>query len=125
MKMFDYIYYRVSKVYLKWDGRSGITGIMALTMMQSLLITEAFTIILRCFYSRDEIKELPIRLSYIALVICVVVVFFNTKRYYNTFNKYRFYWKEEPKNLFRLKGGLVLLSLILPWLFLFILDKYF
>lgn len=124
MKFFDYIFFRVSKVYHKWDGRSGITGIMAITMMQSLLASELIIVILRCFYSRNDLKSLPIKLSYIAIIVCAIFLYLNTKRYYNKYNKYRFFWKFESTKLSQIRGVVVILSLILPMLFLYIINKY-
>lgn len=35
---FDYVYYRTTQVYTKWDGNHGIRGVLLISLIQALII---------------------------------------------------------------------------------------
>ncbi len=115
MIFFDYIYYRITKFYFKWDGRTGATAIVTISLIQILLLIDVGVILMRLFYDRDVTQTfIPTG----KIVICVAFITFsalNYNRYNGSYNKYRFRWKDESESSKILKGFLVLLSIVLPF----------
>lgn len=112
---FDYIYFRITQAYFKWDGRTGATAIIAITMVQTLILSDVSLFILRLFYSRNETKNF-IFIQWVALIISFVLLIYNYQKYSGKYNKLRFYWKDETRRVRIGKGFLVIVSLILPWI---------
>lgn len=46
---FDYIYFRITKAYFKWDGRTVATAIIAIMMTQILIIINLAVLISNYF----------------------------------------------------------------------------
>lgn len=113
---FDYIYFRMTQAYFKWDGRTGATGIIAITMVQLLLLMDFFVFIMRIFYDRNETKNYLFLGKFVILVLYTILFIYNYRKYNGKYNKLRYYWKDEPRRVRIGKGFLVIVSLILPWI---------
>lgn len=112
---FDYIYYRMTKLYFKWDGRTGFTAIIGISMIQILLVVDIVVFAIRLFYERSQTKNYIEPGKWIVVTFCIAVIAYNYRKYDGTYNKLRFHWKDEPNKLRILKGVLVVLSLAIPW----------
>lgn len=112
---FDYIYFRITQVYFKWDGRTGATAMVAITMVQTLVLSDVSLFILRLFYSRNETKKFTF-IQWAVLIVSFVLLIYNYQKYNGKFNKLRFYWKDETRRERIGKGFLVIISLVLPWI---------
>jgi hypothetical protein len=119
---FDYIYYRVTKAYFKWDGRTGATGLAAVTMIQVFLITDFAVILTRAFLDRYVFAPYANQIATLFFGIVVVLMILNYRRYVGRYSKLKIYWKEEQPNVRRMKGFLVVVSIILPWVPLILLG---
>ncbi len=118
---FDYIYYRVTKVYFRWDGRTSATAIATVTMIQSLLIIDITVFIKRLFF--EHYKSTPSQILIILLALIIIgLMIFNYRKYLDTYNKFRTHWKNESPLKKRLKGFLVIFSILMPWLPLILLS---
>jgi hypothetical protein len=120
---FDYAYYRINKVYLRWDGESGITSIIGVSMIQIL-----WPVCFILFLSKILMPPLSLAphsrtLGYITVIILSVTVFLNYRLYNGKFNLFKSKWDTEPMATRRLKGALIVLLMVLPWLLLFIIGK--
>lgn len=113
---FDYIYFRITQAYFKWDGRTGATAIIAITMVQLLLFIDIFVFVMRIFYDRNETKNHLFMGKFVILVLYTILFIYNYRKYNGKYNKLRFYWKDEIRKVRILKGILVIISLVLPWL---------
>lgn len=113
---FDYIYYRITKFYFKWDGRTGATGLISVVMIQSLVIIDIGVSILRLFKTREETTVYLPYGKWIIIFLFLVLLIYNYRKYNGKYNVFRFHWKDEPGKTYLLKGLLVILSLILPWI---------
>ena len=51
-------------------------------------------------------------LFFVAIVSLMIL---NYRKYSGTYNKLKSYWKDEPVKVRRVKGLLVILSIVLPW----------
>jgi hypothetical protein len=113
---FDYIYFRMTQAYFKWDGRTGGTSIVAITMVQTLLLSDISLFVLRLFYSRNETKNHLFLGKCVTLLLYTILFIYNYRKYNGKYNKLRFYWKDETRRIRIYKGFLVIISLILPWI---------
>ncbi|MVN20430.1 hypothetical protein [Mucilaginibacter arboris] len=121
---FDYIYYRMTKAYFKWDGRTGGTAIVAIMMIQMLYIIDVLVFILRVFYTRNQLKDFNNYGKGFIIIIAFILLIYNYRKYNGSYNKLRYYWKDESRTMRVYKGLLVIVSLILPWAPLILMGMF-
>lgn len=111
----DYIYYRVTKVYFKWDGRTGATGIIAVSMIQ---ITALLNVVVFINYLMYDSRPNPNAGVWISIYVLVgaFVILLNYFKYDGKYNRLKKHWASEPARLKEVKGLLVIVALLLPWL---------
>ena len=119
---FDYIYYRITKTYFKWDGRTGGTAIVAISLIQALFVFDIMAIIARIFFDKLFFAPYTKAISPIAFILVFALGFFNYQKYNGTYNKFRSHWKDESETAQALKGLLVALSIFLPFVPLICVD---
>jgi hypothetical protein len=115
---FEYLYYRITKAYYKWDGDEGITAIIAISMLQTLLIGDFIIFIIRLFLDRGETLEYAKIASGIGVGVFLILGFVNFLKYRKKFDEYQLKWGNENKIKKRIRGVLIVVSLIIPWLIL-------
>jgi len=114
MKYLDYIYYRVTKAYMKWDGETGITGIMAVSLIVSMLFIDLYGIIhLTFFFDKygNQYKE-AVKPVVVVLMLLIILIFYI--RYRKRYNELKRKWMYETKNQKLTRGFLVILAILLP-----------
>lgn len=121
---FDYIYYRMTKAYFKWDGRMGATAMIGISMIQTLVIGDIIMVVVRLFFDREVTAPYAKNLAYLDCIIGVVFMIHNYRKYNGTYNKFKTYWKNESEKVRKWKGVLVVLSLILPWVPLILIGIF-
>jgi ABC-type Fe3+ transport system permease subunit len=119
---FDYIYYRVTQAYFKWDGRNSITALLAVSMLQVLIIGDICIFIARLIWHRHETAPYAKLIAYVGLAFFFVFVIINFFKYKNKYHLLKKHWKDEPQDKRKLKGVLVVLSLVIPWMLLIIIG---
>jgi uncharacterized membrane protein len=117
---FDYVYYRITKVYFKWDGRKGITSIVAIAMVQVVLVMIFLALLSLVFFTTEEISSAPNSCKYALIIPYLFFSVMAFRKFGEKYNQYRKYRKDETKGVRFFKGLGVILTLILPWV-LFIL----
>ncbi|WP_158797325.1 hypothetical protein [Pedobacter sp. L105] len=120
---FGYIYYRVTKAYLKWDGTNGIVGILSISMIEALLIADFILFGLSFFYRRSELKSIPVNLGFVSLGILAFFIIVNYIKYSGKYEIYKALWMDEEIADRRVRGFLIIGNLILPWFLFFLLDR--
>lgn len=121
---FDYIYYRMTELYFKWDGRKGITSIIAIVMIKMVLFMITAVILSLTFYTTEEISNVPKVFKYAIVLPYLYFSYFTFKKHENSFNRCKNHWKNETKLLRIVKGIIVFLSFAIPWLiFILIIVK--
>jgi hypothetical protein len=119
---FDYIYYRITRTYFKWDGRTGGTAIVAISLMESLVILDIMILITQFFFDRLFFAPYAKVITPIAFALLFGFGFFNYRKYNGTYNKFRSYWKNESESAQTLKGFLVVASIFLPFVPLILIS---
>jgi archaellum biogenesis protein FlaJ (TadC family) len=113
---FDYIYYRVTKAYFRWDGENSITAAISISMIQSLLPLECLILVMYIISDRDPNKPLyPKAFNYVWVAVMVALMIYNFRKHNNKYDSYKAKWKDEPRKQRVIKGFLVLFFMILPW----------
>lgn len=115
----DYIYYRLTQIYWKWEGRNSITSTIVITLAQICMITDIFLLVMYFFVSHESYRQHLLLIKIIVVVIFLITLLYNFKKYKNKYSEYNLHWKSEARNLRFLKGSLVLLILGLPLVLLF------
>jgi hypothetical protein len=119
---FDYIYYRITKVYWRWEKRNSISAVIAIAMLQSMLIYDIFLFIIRLIFSRSEMAPYSKRLAYVGVILLLIFIYYNYKKYKNRFGDLQSKWKSEPSSIRFKKGILILLCLVAPWVIIILLG---
>lgn len=123
---FDYIYYRIYKFYFRWDGENGITALIGVSMIQCLILFNFLLVGERLFYTKSQVAlngDSSI-VAYIAVFFFIALLLYNGFKYRNKYNGFRDRWIDESQYNRRVKGILVLITLITPWLILFIIAEF-
>jgi hypothetical protein len=113
---FDYIYYRITKFYFKWDGRTGGTAIVAISIIQTLLLGDVVVFLTRLVLERNDTTPYSKTIACIFGGMLILFVIYNYRKYNGSYNKFRSFWKEETRIQKNIKGFLVIASLIVPWI---------
>lgn len=121
---FDYIYYRITQFYFKWDGRTGGTAIVAISMIQTLLVGDIVVFLSRLILERNDTTPYSKTIAYVFGGMLVLFVIYNYRKYNGSYNKFRSFWKEETRNQRFVKGLLVIACLIIPWVPIILIGVY-
>jgi predicted Na+-dependent transporter len=111
---FEYMYYRIAKVYLKKDGSEGITAIFGISLCQTLLLGDVIIFIVRLFLHRSETTQYTKLASTIGVILLILICILNFSKYRNKYDEYQMRWGNEKQFTRRLRGILVIIALILP-----------
>lgn len=114
MRLFDYIYYRFAKAYYKWDGESGITGIMAVALFVSLILIDILGIIYFNAFSLEFRLENKENAKIVAILLVTGVIFLSLRRYKNKLPLFEKEWGNEERGKKIRNGILIILLMLLP-----------
>jgi hypothetical protein len=109
MIFFDYIWFRIAKVYYKWDS-DGVTASGFLSISQGIFIGDLTHIIVKSIGRSHEFYHSPASKIEVGIMLCLLAI-----NYFNYRKKYwvcRERWRGESLSF--LKGVLVILALIAP-----------
>jgi hypothetical protein len=116
---FEYIYYRMTKFYFRWDGRMGITAILGISMIQFIVASDILAIIMRVFVKRSGKFNFPDFVPYLAVILFLLLTALNYYRYQKKYSSLKFKYKDEPKSIERKKTIVIILLLLIPWVVFF------
>ena len=120
---FDYIFYRITKTYFKWDGRTGATGIAAVSLIQIFLIFDLLVLLSRIFFEKNYFKPYITEVKISFIIIIVLFLFMNYRKYSSNYNQLRSYWKNETERASTIKGLLITFVFSFP-IVLFLIINY-
>lgn len=116
MIIFDYIYYRITKAYFKWDGRTGFTGILLVSMMQVMTISAVIMFFIAKLYTVAETTPHKRTMVNVFLAFSILLTVLNYRHYNGRYNSLKRRWKEEADLQKFQRGILVVLGVALPWI---------
>jgi hypothetical protein len=122
MLFFDYFFYRMTRAYMKRDGREARTAKLGLSALQCLLVLCVALVCLKPYFPRSVTAPESKLIGYGGVLIFVSVIFFNYRRYDRPkYNELLGRWQGETGWQKRLRGLCVYASVPLTLLFAFFL----
>lgn len=125
MNILDYAWYRVAKLYYRWDS-DGITASAFTGLSLGLLVNDLIYLALNWTNAFDSFHHTVSRGTYgkIGLILTLSIVAYNYFRYRKRYRRFREKWKDERKGIvYTAKGLAVILGLIFPLMMLFFLLR--
>lgn len=122
---FDYIFYRVAEFYHKWDGENGITAILFVSTTQVLTVVCFMGIMYKTVLDPEITAKFHSYNKVFVMVLLGSISIFNYFNFRNKLSDYRAYWKGEEKQIRALKGFLIIISFILPWIPIILMGTIF
>lgn len=117
---FDYHYYRIAKFYYKRDGSDAFTALLSVTTVQSWLLINVLIFFQEIFFNNRRFEY-----GWISwVVILIIVALINSKMYRNKYMFFRNKWINEDKNKKRIKGVIVIFTILFAWFAIFF-NLYF
>ena len=109
---FDYIYYRLARLYFKTDGKDSIAPIALLTLIQIFICIDFLSLIYFEILSKAFSKP-TLRLSkFLYVFVAILLLIYNYSRYKDKFNSFDDKWNERTKGVKITKGIMILLFII-------------
>ncbi len=109
---FDYIYYRLARLYFKTDGKDSIAPIALLTLIQIFICIDFLSLIYFEILSKAFSKP-TLRLSkFLYVFVAILLLIYNYSRYKDKFNSFDDKWNGETKGVKITKGIMILLFII-------------
>ncbi|MBX2969733.1 MAG: hypothetical protein KF803_10215 [Cyclobacteriaceae bacterium] len=119
---FDYIYYRITEFYFRWDGRIGVTAIAVISLMQILLFLGVAMMLNKSLIGITTFSYPKAIASF--FVIGVFGLFaYNLSRYRKKYSQLKLYYNKEKPNVRTIKGFLIILLFICCWLQIIIISN--
>jgi hypothetical protein len=116
MVFFDYIWFRIAKLYIRRDS-DGITASAVLAISQGVFVGDIIHIILKSTGSSKAFYESSFSKIEIGITLLLLVInYFNYRKKYWTLRER---WKDDDKSF--LKGILVILILATPLVLAYLL----
>jgi uncharacterized membrane protein YidH (DUF202 family) len=94
-KALDYAFYRIARFYYKWDGRRGITAIMAISLYEGLVLANIYYTFSTLFSSTPRP---PFNSKLVFGILMVSIIGANIRMYSNRYNRLHLKWRDEAKN---------------------------
>ena len=124
MSFFDYIYYRLNKVYYKWDGENGSTAAIGVSMVQSMILGDFILLLIKVIFTKEQIMIFSEKfVFFIGFTFICFVVYNYFFRYRNKLSYLNSCWTNETTKQREIRGILVVVSLIIPWILLIFITK--
>jgi hypothetical protein len=124
MKIFDYVYYRLSSHFFKRDGLEAFTALMVITAIQALSFGILLLIILRATGIDSFVKPHSKSFAFVYTLASSSFYFMNKKVYEGKYLFFREKWRnKESKKARFFRGILVVLFIFLPVILCYFLAK--
>jgi hypothetical protein len=123
----DYAYYRISKLYYKYDSGTGTYAMLIISLTEGLFLLETMIFLSRFLFSTKQLEDSKFIGPVIVVVSMLPFFIINYIKYVGAKGKYDAFdnhWKNESGSNKTLKGFLIFISLLVPWLLLFPLNAY-
>jgi RHS repeat-associated protein len=113
---FDYIYYRSSLTYRFFKDDGILSPTLVVVVIKGILVIDVGVLVLKSFTNQEFIDRTSNAQSSVAIVLMLLILYLDYNRYKDKFELFHEMWKDESKRQRILKGFLVFLSFIAPWI---------
>lgn len=116
MKCLDYVFYRVTKTYLrfKWEKDPWFTGVISVCLIVSMLFVDLFALIRFTIFKDQDLFLYKEEAKIIFLIISVILLIFFSIRYNKKYDELKKKWESETKIQRIVRGFLVIVGILLP-----------
>ena len=122
--LFDYVYYRITHLYLRWYGKEGPMGAVIVTFVQTCIIACLVLFTARYFFSYSNTSEYSKIFGYGAMAFFVIMYTINFVRYQDRFESLDERWKGETEQQKTLRGLIMVISILIPFILLIIINSF-
>jgi hypothetical protein len=116
----DYMYYRVAKAYMKWDGKHAITSLLSISLFLYGLVCFPIIIVLIKMLGKPFFYENLQMTKTIIVILIFLFLGLVYLRYGNSFDRLDEKYKTEGELAKKVNGFFVVFALLFPWLLLII-----
>ena len=120
---FDYIFYRMTKWYYKWDGSQGQTAALGVTLIQLMILVNVLVTVQQLFFEDFKGDQLPKPVTFGVAVLVFLACGLNERKYKKSFQTLDEHWGNETTRQRIFKGTLVIVSLLAPFALFFLISK--
>jgi hypothetical protein len=109
---FDYFYYRITKLFVRYPTDQGVRALFLISLMQSMIL---LSVIQGCFVLCVERAAMAgvLKLNNVLIFLVVFGAFFlNYRKYHGRYTVLNLYWQNEPKEKKNARGILIVFSFI-------------
>ncbi|MCB9236356.1 MAG: hypothetical protein H6580_00345 [Flammeovirgaceae bacterium] len=121
---FDYIYFRITDIYLKSGSMGEGTAIAAITMIEMFWFGGLLVLISRLFLERTETATYAKVASFIGVVILVAVYVGNYHLYDGRYEELKEHWANESQLRKTVNGFLVVACIFISWIPLILVGLF-
>lgn len=107
MNFFDYFFFRMTRAYMKRDGREAKTAKIGLSTLQFLIFTGVILLCYKPFFSRAVTAPYSKLFGCLGALILIAFIVFNYRRYdRKKYNELLLKWEKEP-HVHKLVHGII------------------
>ena len=114
---FDYAFYKMVKVYKRWDGYDGDTAKWGLVLVQIMVILDVLSIPYLELFNKAERQAFNKYGVIIIFVLGIGLYIINSIRYKGRYFSLDEKWKNETRKQKIIRGVLIVLMMLIPLLF--------
>lgn len=112
MRFFDYFLFRMTKAYMRRDGREGRTAKISLSVLQNLLLLAVLLVCLKPAFPRSITSPYSKQIGWFGVILFGLLVWANYGRYdRKKYNELLLRWQQETPWHKRV-GGLIMYASI-------------
>lgn len=112
---FDYIYYRSSLTYRFFKDDGNLSPTLVVVAIKGILAVDIGVLALKIFTNQEFIDRTSNAQNSVTIVVALLILYLDYNHYNGKFELFHEKWKEESKSQRILKGFLVFLTFIAPW----------
>jgi len=95
--LFDYSFYRLASVYNKTDGNNSLPPIVIISLVQIFAFIDLLSILYLGLLDREERLEIFSIAKYVFIVVYLITVYLNYRKYKDKYYKYLEKWRNESR----------------------------
>lgn len=113
---FDYIYYRSSLTYRFFKDDGNLSPTLVVVAIKGIFAIDIGVLALKIFTNQDFIDRTASARTSVTIAVVLLILYLDYNRYKDKFELLHEKWKDESKIQRVLKGFLVFLTFMAPWI---------
>jgi uncharacterized membrane protein YidH (DUF202 family) len=121
--LIDYTYYRICKLYYKYDNGRGLYGKIIISLTEIIFFEDIYILLQHFSISSNTRQEYSKWFTSLFVIIAIIIFVLNYLIFNQKFKDFDKRWKDESNQLKALKGLLIVVFLLIPWLLLYFINS--